>query len=180
MRVGFSDIHPTLYVVSPWWNRLDFVLFGPWRTGLPLPETTYRAGPLSNNPTLMLQNNDLWLQRSEGPKEAKDDATRRRFYYSFLLLQQWIYDLAKDRRGDVGALQEKRKKEGGNRINICPYQAWKILCSFGETRKLTELTLRTEMRRYYCSTVSSITSVTFIVLVTLTKLLFKSNFPNPA
>ena len=26
-RVGFSDIHPTLYVVSPRWNRLDYVLF---------------------------------------------------------------------------------------------------------------------------------------------------------
>ena len=36
LRVGFLDIHPTLYVVSPWWRRLDSVLFGPWRNGLAL------------------------------------------------------------------------------------------------------------------------------------------------
>ena len=55
MRVGFSDIHPTLYFVSPWWNRLDFVLFGPWRTDLGLPWTTYRAGWLSEYATVMLK-----------------------------------------------------------------------------------------------------------------------------
>ena len=45
IRVGFTDIHPTLYVVSPWWNRSDSVLFGPRRTGLALPWTRYRVGP---------------------------------------------------------------------------------------------------------------------------------------
>ena len=40
MAVEFSDSHPTLYVVS----RLGSVLFGPRRTGLALPWTTYRAG----------------------------------------------------------------------------------------------------------------------------------------
>ena len=40
MTVGFSDSHPTLYVVSPWCNRLGYVLFGPRRTGLALPWTT--------------------------------------------------------------------------------------------------------------------------------------------
>ena len=58
-RVGFSDIHPTLYVVSPWWNRLDSVLFGPRRTGLAHPWTRYRVGPLSENPTLVLLSKDL-------------------------------------------------------------------------------------------------------------------------
>ena len=37
-----------------WWNRLDSVLFAPWRTGLALPWATYRLGPLSENPTLVL------------------------------------------------------------------------------------------------------------------------------
>ena len=37
MRVGFLDIHPTLYGVSSWWNRLDSVLCGLWRTGMALP-----------------------------------------------------------------------------------------------------------------------------------------------
>ena len=27
-RVGFSDIHPNLFVVSPWWNRLDCLAHG--------------------------------------------------------------------------------------------------------------------------------------------------------
>ena len=39
LRVGFSDIHPTLYVISPWLGQLGSVLFGPWRTGLALPWT---------------------------------------------------------------------------------------------------------------------------------------------
>ena len=52
--VAFSDNHPTLYVVSPWWNRLGSVLFGPWRTGLDLPWTTYRVRWLSENATVML------------------------------------------------------------------------------------------------------------------------------
>ena len=38
-RVACSDSHPALYVVSPWWNMLDPVLFGPWRTGLALRRT---------------------------------------------------------------------------------------------------------------------------------------------
>ena len=42
MAVAFLDIHPTLYVVSPLWNRLGSVLYGPQRTGLALPSTTYR------------------------------------------------------------------------------------------------------------------------------------------
>ena len=33
MFVALSDIHPTLYVISPWWNGLDSVLFCPQRTG---------------------------------------------------------------------------------------------------------------------------------------------------
>ena len=60
-RVGLLDIHPTLYVVSSWWNRLDYVLFGPWRTGLALPWTRSRDGPLSENPTLVFKRKDLWL-----------------------------------------------------------------------------------------------------------------------
>ena len=33
--LGHSSF-PVLYVVSPWWNRLDSVLFGPLRTSLAL------------------------------------------------------------------------------------------------------------------------------------------------
>ena len=35
-------------------RHLDSVLFGPWRTGLALPLTRYRVGPLSENNTLVL------------------------------------------------------------------------------------------------------------------------------
>ena len=59
MRVGFSDSGPTLYLVSPWWNRLYSVLFGPWRTGLALPWTRYRVGTMSDNPTLVLESKEL-------------------------------------------------------------------------------------------------------------------------
>ena len=50
-RVRFT---PTLYEVSPWWDRFNSELFGPWRTGLALPWTIYRVEPLSVNPTLAL------------------------------------------------------------------------------------------------------------------------------
>ena len=53
MTVGFSDSPPTLYLVSPWLNRLRYVLFGPRRTVLALPWTTYRVGWLSKNATVM-------------------------------------------------------------------------------------------------------------------------------
>ena len=54
MQVGFSDTNPNLYVVSPWWNRLDSVLFGPLRTGLALFWTRYKVGLVSEKPTLVL------------------------------------------------------------------------------------------------------------------------------
>ena len=43
MTVAFSDSHPTLYVVSPRWNRLGSVLFGHRRIGLALQWTKYRV-----------------------------------------------------------------------------------------------------------------------------------------
>ena len=37
-------------------------MFGPWRTGLALHLTTYRVGPLSENPTLVLKSRELWRE----------------------------------------------------------------------------------------------------------------------
>ena len=52
-RILGHSFKPCNNVVSPWWNRLDFVLFDPWRTGLALPWTTYTVG-LFKNSTLVL------------------------------------------------------------------------------------------------------------------------------
>ena len=61
MSVAYSDSHPTLYVVSPWWNRSGSMLFDQQRTGLALPWTTYRVGGLSECDTLMVLRIDLCL-----------------------------------------------------------------------------------------------------------------------
>ena len=66
MSAAFSDSHPTLYVDSPWWNRLGSVLFGPQRTGLALPWTTYRDGWLSENAARLLSKKNVCLWSGPG------------------------------------------------------------------------------------------------------------------
>ena len=46
--------HPTLYVVSPWWNRLGSLLFVPWRTGLALKKPHTGLDEWSEYATLLL------------------------------------------------------------------------------------------------------------------------------
>ena len=78
MTVAHSDSHPTLYVVSPWWNRLGSVLFRPWRTSLALPWTTYRVGVLSEYATLMVLRIDLWVwvgKKGKGTTEEQRTST---------------------------------------------------------------------------------------------------------
>ena len=71
MTVAYSASHPTLYLVSPWWNRLGSVLFGPCRTGVAFPWTRYRVGGLSEYATVMTLRIDLCTWVAPWPRRPR-------------------------------------------------------------------------------------------------------------